>query len=217
MIGSEESRSMKLEKNRLEALTDGIFAFAMTLLVTSMILPRSAVITDSSSAVLISLIPDFFHYIIGFFVLASFWMAHHDQFSKIRSIDKNFLFLSIIGLFFVTLVPFTTSFIGDYSEDALSTIVFELNLMILGLVFALQWFYASWNHRLISPEYPVSHVIRSLKRSLVVPFISLIGILLTIAGFPSSTLVYMTSPVLSYVIDRSYRGGTGDNSGTGEK
>lgn len=212
MTGSGESRSTKLEKNRLEALTDGIFAFAMTLLVTSMILPRSAIITESSGTALISLIPDFFHYIIAFFVLAAFWMAHHSQFSRIRFIDKNFLFLSIIGLFFTTLVPFSTSFIGDYSEDGLSTIVFELNLMILGLVFALQWYYASRDSYLLSQEYPASQVLRTLKHSLIIPFISFLGILITLAGFNSSTLVYMTSPFVTYMIERSYRNETGNET-----
>jgi len=212
MTESAEKRTMNLEKNRLEALTDGIFAFAMTLLVASMILPRSAIVTETSGAALMSLVPDFFHYIIAFFVLAAFWMAHHSQFSRIRFIDRNFLLLSIVGLFFITLVPFSTSFIGDYSEDALSTIVFELNLMILGLVFALQWYYASTNHRLISPEYPESQVLRTRKHSLIIPFISFLGILITLAGFNSSTLVYMTSPVVTYLIERSYRNETGNES-----
>jgi uncharacterized membrane protein len=217
MTGSAETRTMKMEKNRLESLTDGIFAFAMTLLVASMILPRSTVVTETSGAALISLIPDFFHYIIAFFVLAAFWMAHHSQFSRIRFVDKNFLFLSIIGLFFTTLVPFSTSFIGDYSEDAPSTIVFELNLLILGLVFALQWYYASRNYYLISPEYPASQVLRTLKHSLIIPFISFLGILITLAGFNSSTLVYLMSPVVTYMVERSSRRDTGDEAGIREE
>ncbi len=210
MTESAETRTMKLEKNRLEALTDGIFAFSMTLLVASMILPRSTVVTETSGAALISLIPEFFHYVIAFFVLAAFWMAHHSQFSRIRFIDKNFLFLSIIGLFFITLVPFSTSFIGDYSEDAVSTIVFELNLMILGLVFALQWYYASRNHRLVSLEYPQSQVLRSLNHTLIIPAISFFGIMLTLAGFNSSTLVYLASPVVTYLVERSSPKNIGD-------
>ena len=210
MDGPAETRTMKLEKNRLEALTDGIFAFSMTLLVASMILPRSAIVTETSGAALIGLIPDFFHYIIAFFVLAAFWMAHHSQFSRIRFVDKRVLFLSIIGLFFITLVPFSTSFIGDYSEDAISTIVFELNLMILGLVFALQWYYASRNYRLVSPENSQSQVLRSLKHTLIIPAISFLGILITLAGFNSSTLVYMASPFVTYLVERSSSKNIGD-------
>lgn len=196
-----ETREIKLEKNRLESLTDGIFAFAMTLLVTSLILPRSAIVSQSSLAALISLIPDFYHYIIGFFVLAAFWVSHHMQFRHIQFIDRNFLSMSLLGLFLVTLVPFSTSFIGDYSSgDLVATVVFELNLMILGLVFALQWYYSTKDHRLVSPELPADRIVLGLQRNLVIPGISAVAIITTFAGFDSSTLLYMTSPVVSYLV-----------------
>ena len=141
------------EKNRIEALTDGVFAFAMTLLVTSLILPHSADAPALTAAgALTLLLPDFIHYVIAFFILAAFWTAHHLQFNQIRFITRPFLTLNIIGLFFVTLVPFTTSFVGDY-PDTLASIVFELNLMVLGLMMFVQWYYATHNRRLISPEY----------------------------------------------------------------
>jgi uncharacterized membrane protein len=197
-----ESKSVLMEKNRLESLTDGIFAFAMTLLVTSMILPSDATATLSSSAALHTLLPDFFHYIIAFFVLAAFWMGHHEQFSRIHHLDSNFLALNVIGLFFVTLVPFSTSFIGDYSGDIISTCLFEFNLMILGLIFALQWYYATRNHHLVSPDLSEYQIWRRQAHGLTLPAISLAGVIITVMGFDSSTMIYMTSPVVAYVVDR---------------
>jgi uncharacterized membrane protein len=208
MSESAETRSVLMEKNRLESLTDGIFAFAMTLLVTSMILPQDAVAGQSSGTTLISLLPDFYHYIIAFFVLAAFWMAHHRQFRRFHHIDHTFLNINIIGLFFVTLVPFSTSFIGDYDADVIATCLFEFNLMILGLIFTLQWLYASRKHRLISPDIPASEIRQRLNHGLIIPFISLVGIVLTVTGFESSTMIYMTSPLVSYVVDRYIKKGT---------
>ena len=199
---SAGSRSVLMGKNRVESLTDGIFAFAMTLLVTSMILPGDAVITRSSASALLTLLPDFYHYIIGFFVLAAFWMGHHEQFSRVHHIDNNFLYLNIIGLFFVTLVPFSTSFIGDYNADVIATCLFELNLMVLGLIFALQWWYATRQHYLVAPDYPESQIRGRLYHGMIIPFISLVGIIITVLGFHSSTMIYMASPLVSYVVDR---------------
>jgi uncharacterized membrane protein len=71
MHEGDETKSEMIGKNRLESMTDGIFAFSMTLLVTSVILPRSAIINKTSGAALVSLLPDFYHYIIAFFVLAT--------------------------------------------------------------------------------------------------------------------------------------------------
>jgi uncharacterized membrane protein len=204
-LESAEKRSVLMEKNRMESLTDGIFAFAMTLLVMDLILPRDAVITQTSSATLVSLLPAFYHYVLAFFVLGAFWMGHHEQFSRIHHIDKNFLFLNAIGLFFVTLVPFSTSFIGDYSEDVLATCVFESTLMILGLIFCLQWYYSSHNHRLISPEFPESEIRLRTYAGLVVPAISLAAIIITVMGIRSSTILYTLSPLVTYAVERGFR------------
>ena len=57
MIKTVKTRNMLMEKNRMESLTNGIFAFAMTLLVTSMILPGGATTSKSSGSALLSLLP----------------------------------------------------------------------------------------------------------------------------------------------------------------
>jgi uncharacterized membrane protein len=202
MTESAEPKSIWLEKNRLESLTDGIFAFSMTLLVTSMILPRSALITQTSGAALTDMLPDFYHYIIAFFVLAAFWMSHHEQFSRVRYLDRFFLSLNIIGLFFVTLVPFSTSFIGDYDNDLLATVVFETNLLILGLIFIIQWYYATRNHRLIAPDCPETLIRKRLIHGLILPVVSLAGIIIATAGSHNSTMIYMVSPAISFMAGR---------------
>jgi uncharacterized membrane protein len=201
-----EEHELRLEKNRLEALTDGIFAFAMTLLVTSLILPRSAIVTDTAAQALAGLIPDMYHYIIAFFVLAAFWMAHHIQFSHLKYLDRPFLFLSIIGLFFVTLITFTTSFIGDYDNDVTATVTFEASLLILGLIFAAQWTYATWNRRLVSPDFPADRIRSGIVRNLVVPFVSFAAIVLALCGFHNSTMMYMLLPLVSYAAERLGKG-----------
>lgn len=197
-----ESRDVLIEKNRLESLTDGIFAFAMTLLVTSMILPRGAVTATSSGAVLMSMLPDFYHYIIGFFVLAAFWFGHHEQLRKIHHLDRPFMGLNVFGLFLVTMVPFTTSFIGDYNDDTVATCLFEMNLLLLGLVFVLQWWYATRNHYLVSPEYPEAAIKKRMYHGLIIPIISFLGMIIALLGSDNSTMIYMTSPFLSWGVEK---------------
>jgi uncharacterized membrane protein len=206
MSDSRGEHELRLEKNRLEALTDGIFAFSMTLLVTSLILPRSAVINETAAQALVSMIPDFYHYVIAFFVLAAFWMAHHIQFSHLKYLDKPFLFINIIGLFFVTLITFTTSFIGNYDRDVTATITFEASLLVLGLIFAFQWVYATWNRRLVGPDFPACRIRYGLLRNLVVPFVSLVAIVLALGGNHSSTMAYMFLPLVSYGVERYEKG-----------
>jgi uncharacterized membrane protein len=132
-------------------------------------------------------------------------MGHHAQVRKVLHIDNNFLYLNITGLFFVTLVPFSTSFIGDYDSDLIATCLFESNLLILGLIFSLQWLYAAQKHRLISPNYPESGIRQRLNHGLIIPFISLAAIVITVMGSDSSTLLYMTAPAGSYIVTRYTR------------
>jgi uncharacterized membrane protein len=178
----------------------------MTLLVTSMILPNSAGTPALTAAGALSLlIPDFIHYVIAFFILAGFWTAHHIQFNQVRFITRPFLTLNIIALFFVTLVPFTTSFVGDY-PDTLAAIIFELNLMMLGIMMFVQWYYAAHNYRLISPRYPASKVQEGLFRNLVIPLVSLAGVILAFAGSQESTIIYFLSPLAVYAVSRYFAG-----------
>lgn len=204
MTDPGENKNVLLEKNRMESLTDGIFGFAMTLLVTSMILPRNAVVVQGSGDALASLLPEFYHYIIAFFVLAGFWMGHHEQFSRIHHIDNRLLYLNIVSLFFVTLVPFSTSFVGDYDADMIATCVFEINLLILGLLFSLQWLYAARKHRLIPADFPETQIRQRLYHGMILPVVSAAGILITLAGISSSTMIYMATPFISYAV-KKYR------------
>jgi uncharacterized membrane protein len=115
MTESLNTGSMLMEKNRLKSLTtDGIFAFAMTLRVTSMIQPRNATATLNSGPTPVSLLPDFYYHGIAFFVLAAFWIGHYEQFSGCHHIGNKFLYLNIVALFFVTLVPFSRFYRGVF-------------------------------------------------------------------------------------------------------
>ena len=201
----EESPSSLIEKNRLEALVDGIFAFAMTLLVTTLIIPHGELASKTSAAALLELFPDFYHYIIAFFVLAAFWKGHHEQFRRIHHVDDRLLTINIVTLFFVTLVPFSTSFIGSYDADLVSTILFETNLMVLGLLFLAQWYSISRKRNLAAADLSEQDVRVRMNHNLILPAISLAGILLAALGFGSSTMIYMATPFVEYAVDRHSR------------
>ncbi len=182
-------------KNRIEALTDGIFAFAMTLLVLSLNVPAG--IHDAPGAavmaMLAGLVPDLFHYLLAFFILASFWIVHHVQAERLRHIDRTFLWINIVMLLFVTLVPFSVSLVGDYPGETFAAIVFEVNLLGLGLLFAAQWRYATHNRRLV---HPGTDIRRGKQRVMVVPVVSVIAILLALAGWTWSTAIYALIPLV---------------------
>jgi uncharacterized membrane protein len=194
----ETSRNIGFGKNRIETLTDGIFAFSMTLLVTGINIPQVQVEFNATSAyqVLRDVFPDLIHYILAFLIIAIFWYIHHTQFHKVRSVDLKLLWINIFTLLFVALIPFSTSLIGDYSYSNLAHIVFESNLLITGLFIYWQWSYASANKHLIDPTTSHEQIRNGKLRASIVPGLSAVAIALALLHSPMSTLVYIFAPVL---------------------
>jgi len=204
MTGDERGQVTGLTKGRVEALTDGIFAFAMTLLVTTLDFPNStATLPPLTASSLVSLYsPDLLQYIIAFAVLAGFWVTHHTHFHYIRVMDRTALWINIACLLFVALLPFSTALAGDYPDTPLAAIVFEANLLTIGLLILLIWNYATVGRRLVERSLDESVVILHTRRSLIIPVISAIGILLALAGSTWSTAVYLLSVPFLLVIQR---------------
>ena len=194
----ETSRNIGFGKNRIETLTDGIFAFSMTLLVTGIDIPQVQSEFNATSAyqVLRDVFPDLIHYILAFLIIAVFWYIHHTQFHKVRSIDLKLLWMNILTLLFVALIPFSTSLIGDYSNSNLAHIVFESNLLVTGLFIYWQWSYATANRHLIDPTTSPVQIRNGKIRALIVPGLSMAGIALALVHNNLSTLVYLFAPVL---------------------
>lgn len=192
--GLEAGAPPGFPKNRMEALTDGIFAFAMTLLVISLDVPTGLHNPSDAAimAMLVGQLPAFFHYFIAFFILASFWIAHHVQVDRLRQIDRRYLWVNITALMFVALVPFSVSLVGDYPSETFAAVAFEANLLIIGLLLAAQWRYAS-HKRLVRPGTDLR---RANQRVMVVPAVSLLAILLALAGWTWSTAIYAVIPLV---------------------
>ena len=206
---TEENRSEEphLTKGRLEALSDGIFAFAMTLLVIGLNLPDKAAVVQSNQFALhtlLSLYSDFFHYVLAFLILGAFWLSQHQQFHSVRVPDKTFIWINLVTLMFVALLPFSTSFSGDFPSASMGAIVFEVNLFAIGMGMTCQWWYATTGCRLAESTLKPAYVRRVLIGNLVVPTISVIGILIALTGSLWSSALYMTLPVIEYLIDRHY-------------
>ncbi|HIH26897.1 MAG TPA: DUF1211 domain-containing protein, partial [Methanoregulaceae archaeon] len=120
--------SETMEKSRLEALSDGIFAFAMTLLVISLTVP--VIPKEEAPGLLPPLImkifPEFIIFAIAFFVLAGYWLSHHRILRSIRYVDNGLIWINIFLLFFIVLIPFSTSISGDYDNVRMAVLLFHI-------------------------------------------------------------------------------------------
>lgn len=119
---------------RLCALSDGVYAISLTLLVLDLKVPEVPGITNPQLTTdLLQQLSNFFAYIIGFFVVGFFWMNHHRMFQSITKCDRRALVLNLIHLLFISLTPYVASLIGHYEGDHIATIVFSTSLGLASL------------------------------------------------------------------------------------
>jgi uncharacterized membrane protein len=124
-----------LPLHRSEALTDGIFAVAMTLLVIELKLPDHGLVHSAGELAdaLIGLVPKAISWALSFFVLALFWIGHHRAFAFVRRADARLVVLNLLQLAAVSLMPFSSALSGEFGGVLLSQIVFSTNMALLGI------------------------------------------------------------------------------------
>lgn len=125
-------RTYSLE--RLYGLSDGVYAFALTLLVLDLKAPEIPGVTNSELAAdLLQQVPNFIAYIISFLIIAFFWIIHHRILHSVTKCDERALMLNLLHLLFVSLTPYVASLIGHYEGDRIASIVFSANLGLASL------------------------------------------------------------------------------------
>ena len=166
---------MQLSKHRIEALTDGIYAVAMTLLVIELKFPEHAGIHTAAdlAQAMVHLSPKFLSWVISFMVLAVFWIAHHRTFNHVRRVNARLVGLNVFQLAFVSLMPFCTVLTGEYGRrGALLSQIFYSSNMVLLAIFSL--LIANYIHR--HPELSSTPMSRGAYRGALVRTFALIAI-----------------------------------------
>ncbi len=126
-------------KNRVEALVDGIFSVAMTLLVLDIKLPEGLQLTSNEDMLrhFASVEFSFGIYVASFCVLAMFWIAHHFQFKYVVRVDPALLWINLIFLLLTTMVPFSTNLIANHGMLQVSVMLYAMNVLLLFAMLAL--------------------------------------------------------------------------------
>ncbi len=189
---------MALTTHRLEALADGIFAIAMTVLVLTIDVPPAAKDANGEAlhAILLGQWHQIFNYALSFLLLATFWISHHCQSHFIRRTDPIHLWLNVLILMFVALLPFPASLLGDYPNDWVTGLFFSGTMFILGLLFLINWVYAVMGRRLVDINMSDADIRRGCWRAAVVPAISLVAMGLAVADLDLAYYAFLAIPIL---------------------
>jgi uncharacterized membrane protein len=185
---------------RIEAFSDGVMAIIVTLLIFELKVPT---ITDFSLAgaytALLTIAPKFISFAVSFVTIAIFWVNHHHFFSRITHTDWKLLWFNNMLLFWLTIVPFTTAFIGDYPTYFIAVFVYALTLCLAGLSFTLMGQYVFFKSRLLSAAVPLSERKREWRRSWAGTGLYALACVLALVFVPAALVVVAIIPMLFLV------------------
>lgn len=137
-------RQLRLE--HIVSFADTIFAFSITFMAISIDIPNLAQNLTQTQVIdkLLESIPEFEIYAISFFVIGVYWIAYHQTFNQIVNSDTTVTWLTLIFLFFITLIPFATNLQIGFGYPILF-ILFALVLAMAGALLTITWLHATKN------------------------------------------------------------------------
>ena len=127
-----------INKDRFEAFSDGVFAFAITLLILAFSLPADRRLSERElRSALLALWPTFIAYALSFGVIAIMWQNHQALCRRVRRIDRMTVFLNFVLLAGTAFIPFATNTLASYPTMRSSTFLYGLTLCWTATAFNL--------------------------------------------------------------------------------
>ena len=181
---------------RLNAMSDGVFAIVMTLMVLEVRLPRVA--HHELVPALVESLPEIVTVLLSFVVLGIYWVGHNNVFQHVLKHDRMMLWLNILFLLVVALVPYSAGMLVHYSDTQAAHLVYACSLAVGGVLLDLIWWYAAHKRHLmcdtVTPELVRAFHVRILTGPalyLVAVAVSFVSLLVTEVIFGLAIVYYL--------------------------
>jgi uncharacterized membrane protein len=185
----------QVKVSRLEALVDGVFAFAMTLLVLNLVIERGLPAAQLNIAVR-ELLGDILIYALSFLILGNFWTIMNWQSTHIERSDTIHLWIIIFMLMFIALTPFSTFLLADYLDTVTANVFFAANFTMVSIFLSANWYYATEAHRLVASNLGRKTIARGRKRSLILTAVGASVLVVSLFAPRWSAIIYLAVPLL---------------------
>ncbi len=185
---------------RLDQLSDGIFAIVMTILVFHIELPNIWGPIDNAGLLsqIEKLLPVFLSYILSFALLFTYWRAHHFFVSiYAKNVDSKLININALFFMLISLVPFSASLLGQFSNNELSVIIFGVHIILLGLT--LNWMrnYVIYSPHIQNPEISKREIRGGTVRTLAPVFFSIIAIAICFFSITLSLVLFTLAVIFN--------------------
>ncbi|MGA2759016.1 MAG: TMEM175 family protein [Candidatus Cybelea sp.] len=176
-----------MNKSRFEAFSDGVFAFAFTLLALGFVLPELHAPSNRELATaLLRLWPNLIAYFLSFSVIGIMWQNHHALFRLVQRIDRKTVFWNLLLLAAAVLIPFATTTLGSYPTLPASTFLYGVVLSCSATFYNLLLLHLARSNA-FAPEVPQETITATIR-----------GYRLGWLVYAAATLVALVLPIVSF-------------------
>jgi uncharacterized membrane protein len=186
-----------MSKNRLEAFSDGFIAIIITIMVFDLKIPENTVFGDSWK-ILQLLLPKFLSYGFSFLVLAVMWVNHHQLLHQMKKVSTGFLWLNIHLLFWMSLIPFSTNFMGLDPFLQAADMIYGFIFFMNALSFTILRSFAGAN-KLLFDIYDEEYRQRAFIKNLIGMSLYLIATLGAFISVYISFVMFLVVPAMYFM------------------
>ena len=182
-----------MSHTRLDQLSDSIFAIVMTVLVFELRVPEVFGIVNNLNLWLgiKALVPIFLSYALSFALLFTYWRAHHFFISVYaKNVDTPLTNINALFFMLISLIPFSASFLGRYSANEISVVLFGTHIILIGLTLYWMRRYVLYSDHIKNPEISHREIRGSTIRTLVPVIFAVIAILVSIVDIKISLAIF---------------------------
>ncbi len=181
-------------KNRLEAFSDGVIAIIITIMVLELKVPHGGGFAD-----LLPLWPVFMGYVLSFVYVGIYWNNHHHMLQAVKEVSGGILWANLHLLFWLSLVPFVTSWMGENHFQTAPTVAYGLVLFMAAIAYAILAKTLVWHH---PQNAALARALGRDRKGKLSVVLYLVGVVASCAHPGIGFLVYAIVAVIWLVPDR---------------
>lgn len=189
----------------MAALTDGVIAIAITLLVLDIAVPEipDALVSNELGDALWELRPQVLAFVLSFVLIAYYWASHRLLFSHLRTIDGPLIAINLFFLLMIAFMPFAAALLAEYAPDSLAVACYAAIMAIAGLAQVAMLAYPSAKGHL-HPTVNRSHVSLVIRKITVAPVVYLVAVPVAFINGWAALAMLLLIPAGRYLINRRY-------------
>ena len=184
-----------MERTRLETFSDGVIAIIITIMVLELKVPK-----ETSAAAWLEIAPHFVSYVFSFLILAVMWTNHHHVFQTVKKVDGKLIWANSNLLFWMSLIPFATAYIGEVHKDPIAVALYGAILSVCVISFTVLRQIISKQH-LDNAELTEQNR-RIFRKNMISNFLYVLSVPLAFVSIYLSFIIFVLIPILYFLPEK---------------